>query len=398
MVQRLRITRTVEMPDRLKLARFARAPELGPKLLFFSGGSALNPLSRRLIDFTHNSVHLITPFDSGGSSAVLRKAFRMAAVGDLRNRMMALADQSVQGNPDIRKLFAFRFAKQAENGALLSLLEEMVRGKHPMVAVITDPMRKIIRKHLKLFYDAMPPKFDLRGASIGNLVLVGGYLNYDRHLDPVLFTFTKLAEVRGVVRPVINRDLHLVAKLADGRTVVGQHLLTGKEADPLEVPIRELYLSKKIRQPEAVHPGIRKKVLDLISRAELICYPMGSFYSSIIANLLPHGVTRAVAQTECPKVYVPNMGHDPEAIGLTVAQQVEILLQYLQKGHSEPVEAGQLLHFVVVDSAGGDYPGGLELEAIQKLGVEVIDADLTSQDGEYLTDPDKVLGILLSLV
>ena len=387
----------MHLPDRLKLARFARAPELGPKLLFFSGGSALNPVSRRLIRYTHNSIHLITPFDSGGSSAVLRKAFRMAAVGDLRNRMMALADQSVQGNPDIRKLFAFRFAKQAENGALLSLLEEMVRGKHPMVAVIPDPMRKIIRKHLKLFHQSMPQGFDLKGASIGNLVLAGGFLNYDRHLDPVLFTFSKLAEVRGLVRPVLNSDLHLVAKLADGSTVVGQHLLTGKEAAPIGAPIKELYLSKKKRQPEAVHPGIRNKIKNLISQAELICYPMGSFYSSIIANLLPHGVARAVARNDCPKVYIPNLGHDPEAPGLSVGRQVEILLEYLQKGHAGPVEAGQLLQFVVVDSARGDYPGGLGLGHIRELGVEIIDTDLASDDGSQPSDPDKVLGILLSL-
>ena len=77
MSDHLTITRTVQLPDKIRLARFARAPELGPKVLFFSGGSALNPLSRRLINYTHNSIHLITPFDSGGSSAVLRKAFGM---------------------------------------------------------------------------------------------------------------------------------------------------------------------------------------------------------------------------------------------------------------------------------------------------------------------------------
>jgi CofD-related protein of GAK system len=398
LVLRLRITKTVQIPDRLKLARLSRSPELGPKLLFFSGGSALNPVARRLIRYTHNSVHLITPFDSGGSSAVLRKAFNMAAVGDLRNRMMALADQSVQGNPDIRKLFAYRFTKQADNGALLSLLEEMVRGKHPLVAVIPDPMRKIVRKHLSLFHDAMPRHFDLGGASIGNLVLAGGFMNYDRHLDPVLFTFSKLAEVRGLVRPVINRDLHLVARMADGSSIVGQHLLTGKEARPISIPIKELYLSKKRRTPEPVHPGIRDKIRDLIGQADLICFPMGSFYSSIIANLLPQGVTRAVARNDCPKVYIPNQGVDPETPGMTVSQQVETLLQYLNKGQAEKVRTDQLLHFVVVDKKRGNYPGGLDLAAIQELGVTVIDTDLASETGGHLTDPDKVLGVLLSLV
>ena len=58
------ITRTIEIPDVLKIERYRRTPELGPKILFFSGGSALKTLSQRLIQYTHNSIHLITPFDS----------------------------------------------------------------------------------------------------------------------------------------------------------------------------------------------------------------------------------------------------------------------------------------------------------------------------------------------
>ena len=70
-------------------------PPLGPRLVFFTGGTALRDLSRRLTAHTHNSVHLVTTFDSGGSSAALRRAFAMPAVGDLRNRLLALADSAV---------------------------------------------------------------------------------------------------------------------------------------------------------------------------------------------------------------------------------------------------------------------------------------------------------------
>ena len=66
-------------------------PPLGPRLVFFTGGTALRDLSRQLIHYTHNSVHLVTPFDSGGSSAALRRSFAMPAVGDIRNRLLALA-------------------------------------------------------------------------------------------------------------------------------------------------------------------------------------------------------------------------------------------------------------------------------------------------------------------
>ena len=63
------------IPDPILLERYARTPDIGPKILFFSGGSALQGLCRELVTYTHNSIHIITPFDSGGSSAVLRKKF-----------------------------------------------------------------------------------------------------------------------------------------------------------------------------------------------------------------------------------------------------------------------------------------------------------------------------------
>ena len=396
MTHKIRVTRTVSLPDKLKLALFARAPELGPQILFFSGGSAMNPVSRRLIEYTHNSVHLITPFDSGGSSAVLRKAFRMPAVGDMRNRMMALADQSVKGNPDIRRLFAHRLAKDAAQDELIVELDNLVFGKHSLIKAVPDPMRKIIRNHLRFFREAMPQDFDLKGASIGNLVLVGGYLNNERSMDPVLFMFSRLAMVRGMVRPVISSDLHLVAELGDGSILVGQHLMTGKQVAPLTSPIKRVYLSKKKRNPQPVQPAVRNKIKKIIAGAQLICYPLGSFYSSVIANLLPAGVPQAIAANGCPKIYIPNMGNDPEAVGRSVHEQVEILLACLRsQGGAAP---DRLLNFVLVDSTNGDYPGGLDLKALAATGVEVIDTALVSPKSAPYTNPELVLGVLLSLV
>ena len=207
--------------------------------------------------------------------------------------------------------------------------------------------------------------------------------------------FSRLALVRGLVRPVISSDLHLVAELQDGSVLVGQHLMTGKQVAPLESPIQRLYLSRRKKNPEAVYPQIRNKINNIISSAQLICYPVGSFYSSLIANLLPGGVTRAIADNDCPKIYIPNMGKDPEAVGLSVQQQTAILLDYLRAQSEAPRE--RLLNFVAVDSKNGEYPGGLDLERLAETGVEIIDTELVSSDSAPYTDPDLVLGVLLSL-
>jgi CofD-related protein of GAK system len=394
----LRISRAVHIPDPVRLARFARVPELGPRILFFSGGSAAGPLSRRLVNYTHNSIHLITPFDSGGSSAVLRRAFRMPAVGDLRNRMMSLADQSVTGNPQIVNLFAHRFPRDLSQKRLRELLESMIKGHHPLVAAVRDPMRKIVRTHLGFLAQAMPESLDLAGASVGNLVLVGGYLNNGRHLDPVIFLFSKLAEVRGVVRPVVNQDLHLAAELVDGTLLIGQHRLTGKETAPISSPVKTLSLSRHKTRLTPVQPGIRSKIHKYIGQAELICYPMGSFFSSLLATILPKGVGRAVAANDCPKVLVPNTGEDPELLGQEIMDQVHLLLTYLRRSAGGDLPAKSLLNFLLLDTRRGGYPGRLDKAGLKRLGVEVIDTKLVSRHSRPLLDPELLAQALLSLV
>ena len=305
------IWRPLHLPDPVRLARYARAPELGPRILFFGGGSGPNPICKSLVNHTHNSIHLITPFDSGGSSAKLRRFFGMPAVGDLRNRMMALCDQSVRGNAEVRRLFALRLPKDEPREKLIQRLERITAGKDEMMAAIRDPLRKIIRNHLEYFRMAITPEFDLGGASLGNLVLTGGYLNNGRHLDPVIYMFSKLAEVRGVVRPVVNADLHLYARLADGSLILGQHLLTGREVPPIQSPIEKFGLCANLNDFAPREVAVRDKVVRLIAQAELICYPVGSFYTSLLASLLPEGLGRAVAENPCPKVFIPGTGPRP---------------------------------------------------------------------------------------
>ena len=364
--------------------------------MFFSGGSALRGLSRQLIRYTYNSIHIITSFDSGGSSATLREAFAMPAVGDVRARLMDLADQTIKGNREIFDLFAYRFAKQAEKGALTHELERMISGKHILVARIPEPMQEIIRNHLLWFQRSMTADFDLRGASVGNLILTAGYLENRRDLDSVIDVFSKLVMVRGTVQPVINKYLHLVAELEDGSTVVGQHLMTGKEVEPIGSKVQRAYITDD-RDLYPVCPlQAGKKVRSLISSAELICYPMGSFYSSIIANLLVHGVGEAISRNHAPKVYVPSTGLDPECMGHTIMDQVETLIAYAGQGQQELRETDVLSH-ILVDQKNGQYAGHIDSQRLAQLGIQVIDCELVSRKSGLDIDEDLLLPVLLSL-
>ncbi|MCF8097583.1 MAG: 2-phospho-L-lactate transferase CofD family protein, partial [Desulfarculaceae bacterium] len=248
------------------------------------------------------------------------------------------------------------------------------------------------------FLMAMPSDFNLAGASIGNLVLVWGYLNNGRPLDPVIFLVSKLAPVRGVVRPVVNQDLHLAARLADGRLVLGQHRLTGRSEPPLGSPIVELGLNQGLDCERPATAEIRPKVKHLIAEAELICYPVGSFYTSLLASLLPGGIGQAVAANTCPKVFVPGTAPDSEVLAGGVAQRAAELMAALggQDGPMRP--EGRVLDYVLLDGGWSDYPGGLGRRALEEMGLRIIEADLMTPDSAPLTDGRLLAEALLSLV
>ncbi|MES9857569.1 MAG: GAK system CofD-like protein [Sedimenticola sp.] len=396
-MSRLQVSRTVEIPDQLRIGRYRKAPELGPRILFFSGGTALNGLSNILKKYTHNSTHLVTPFDSGGSSAELRNAFNMPSIGDLRSRLIALADESVLGHPEVYRLFTYRFPKEKSGKKLHKRLIRMVEGKDELIVTIPNPMRRLICNHLGYFLEAMPHSFDLHGASIGNLILAGGYINNHRHLDPITFLFSKLVNVQGTVRSVVTDNFHLGADLADGCRILGQHRLTGKELAPLTSPITQLFLSQRLDRYVPASCVLRGKNRKLIETADLICYPHGSFYSSLLANLIPEGVGQTIASRNCPKVYIPNQGKDPEQIGMSQELMIKTLLSQLRIDAGEKCATDRLLNFILIDSKSGHGLSPATIKQVSDLGIQIIDTPLISQPSAPYYDDKLLVSVLLSL-
>ncbi|MFH1080851.1 MAG: GAK system CofD-like protein [Pseudomonadota bacterium] len=391
------IGRRAIIPDPVRITRYLKAPELGPRILFFSGGTALKRVSKHLINYTHNSIHIITAFDSGGSSAAIRDCFQILAIGDLRNRLMALADQSVKGNPGVYRLFSYRLPVDAENDELRNKLCHIADGNDSLVDDIPISLREIICNHLHYFLSLMPDHFDLRGANIGNLILAGGYMNNHNNIETALYLFSRLAEVRGIVKPVTTASLHLAAEMENGEVVIGQHVLTGKGPPPIRSAIKKIFLSESRETAIPVKISISREIEGLVAGAELICYPMGSFYTSVLANFLPEHLGAAVAANHCPKVYVPNTLADPEQRNMNLINAVEAIIQYLQQG-TEGKTPSDFLNFVIIDSVRGRYPYALNLERIEEMGVNIIDTQLITQDSFPYIDPACLNNILLSLI
>ncbi|CAM0556707.1 Gluconeogenesis factor [Vreelandella titanicae] len=388
----------------LRLARYRKAPELGPKILFFSGGTALRHFSEVLTDYTHNSIHLVTPFDSGGSSAELRRAFAMPAVGDLRARLLALADDSVTGHPEVAALFSHRLVAQgledaAAKAALEQSLQALVSAKHPLLKAIAEPMRSLIQSYIAVFYKHMPNNFNLAGASVGNLILTGGYLIHDRSLDPIAFLFGQLIKTRGTVRTTTDANLQLEVLLENGRTIIGQHCFTGKETAQIDSPIRAIKLSGEADDIDTLDASkVCKETRKLIDSAELLVFPPGSFYSSVIANLLPKGVDKALAKNPSPKVYVPSLGTDLETLGMTLVDQVQVLNEHLS-GTLEPLSSKRSsIDFLLFDSQLLSVSAD-QIETLRdEMGIQIIDLDLAPENADTQRYDDvKLAEALLGL-
>lgn len=364
-------------------------PTQGPRIVFFSGGTALNDIAPVLAGMTENATYLVTPFDNGGSSQKLRKALSMPAVGDLRSRLVALAGGAASS--PLAAALAYRLPKGASRLELPRDLVELYTGRHPVMSALGVEHRGFLLTHLRHTVNALPKWFDYRHASIGNLVITGGYLLHGRQFDPVVTELSKRLGIRGQVALSVVDTLQLAVDLADGSQVVGQDRLTGKEHPPIASSVSRIYLHDTIGPREA-HLMDATRVH--IAAADVICYPPGSFYSSVLANLLPKGTGQAIANSSAKKVYCPSLGHDPECIGLSLRDQVLALLDVLRADAGPEATVADLLSAVIVDLrvSEGDC-AQIETE----FGVACLRRRL-GQDGTDRYDATRFSQVLMTLV
>lgn len=362
--------------------------------VFFSGGTALRALSQYFAERKVPSVHLVTTFDSGGSTAALRKSFNIPAVGDLRNRLLALADLD-KADPALLAFCKRRLPKDIEPQKSRELLQELLDSRFAGSSLPED-VKPLIEHHFAYFLKKAPADFDARGASLGNLLLAASYLENNRDFGGAIAFFTSLFHICGAIVPIVNSSLHLGAQLKNGAIIVGQHHFGN-----LAAPIDKIFLtvhepdSSFSGPPVSCRPPLSPVAREYISKASFICYPMGSFYSSILANLLPEGVGKSVAAVKVPKIFIPNSGPDPERGSLSLGEQTVRLLQILRE--DEPNAAvSDLLNYVLLDPENGDYPGKLSVSiaSIKDMGIEVLKRPLINKSKPSCHIPEKLFNAL----
>lgn len=240
-------------------------PQSTLRVVAIGGGTGLATLLRGLKQYVHaegpwaitDLSAIVTVTDEGGSSGLLRREFGVLPPGDIRNCIVALAEEE----QILSQLFSYRFDSQST----------------------------------------------LHGHSLGNLLLTaltdlrGGFFNAIRDASEVL-------AIRGRIYPSTLSDVRIRAVLENGSELLGEREISGDKLSDLAPPkhsrIRELRL-----EPEDVAP-LDEAVAE-IEQADLILIGPGSLYTSIIPNLLIKGLGEALSSARALRIYVCNVMTQP---------------------------------------------------------------------------------------
>lgn len=209
---------------------------------------------------------VVTVTDDGGSSGRLRDEFQILPPGDIRNCMVALAEDERL----LTKLFQYRFESEG----------------------------------------------DLSGHSFGNLFLAALADVTGDFLEAIKLSSEVLA-IKGRIFPSTVEDVALVAELEDGRVICGETNIVNSRSG-----VRRLSLSNERCLP-------LPETLAAISEADIITIGPGSLYTSIIPNLLVEGIVEAMRDSAALKVYICNVMTQPgETDGFNVEDHLRVLFDY----------------------------------------------------------------------
>jgi uncharacterized cofD-like protein len=281
---------------------------------------------------------VVTVSDEGGSSGRLRRDFRILPPGDIRNCLVALAEDEQL----LTQLFNFRFASG----------------------------------------------HGLRGHSLGNLFLTA-LTNLTHDFAKAVRLSSEVLAIRGEIFPATLSDVHLQATRTNGTMVRGE-----RSINRTRVPIERLSIVPSRCKP-------LPETLTAIHEADLITLGPGSLYTSLVPNLLVQGIATEIARSRAVKVLVCNLMTQPgESRGYSAADHVRALHQHAGRKLFDHIVlntgtlSGALLKRYAAEHAA---PVELDLEAVRKLGVKPICANLLLEDHVARHDSRQLARLLLSL-
>jgi uncharacterized cofD-like protein len=310
----------------------------GYKIVAIGGGTGLATLLRGLKRYTSNLTAVVTVSDDGGSSGRLQKELGVLPPGDVRNCLVALADDEAM----VTDLFRYRFS----DGEGLS------------------------------------------GHSFGNLFLAA-MTGITGNFDAAIKESSRVLNVVGRVLPATLGIVRLCARLVDGSHIQGETNISSSHA-----PIERVFFEPPFAAP-------LDEVIEAIRDADAIVLGPGSLYTSILPNLLVDRVAREIAASAAVKTYVCNVMTQPgETDGMTAADHVRALVagagarvcDYVLINDEPPQK------LVAAYAVEGQVPVAPTTQEIAEMGLEPVTAHVISETQTVRHDSEKLAQEVIAVV
>jgi uncharacterized cofD-like protein len=287
----------------------------------------------------------VTVTDDGGSSGRLRREFDVLPPGDIRNCMVALA----QDEGLISRLFQYRF----------------------------------------------PGGRGLKGHSFGNLFLTAmTHLTGD--FAHAVTLSSQVLSVLGRIYPATSANVVLEAALANGRKVIGETRISRSKERIERITLRP-------RKPKPL-----AETLKAIAEADLITLGPGSLFTSVIPNLLVDGIPQAIAKSPALKAYFVNLMWQPgETMHFRASDHVQSILRHCGRARGV-IDVCVINTTSLPDRILNPYqaksaqPVENDLQTLSEMGLDVYSADLLRMSrakpgGKIRHDPGAIGAITVEL-
>jgi len=248
-----------------------------PKIVTLGGGTGQYTLLTGLRSLPADLTAVVTMMDSGGSSGRLCDEYGLLPPGDFTRCLVALSS-----HPDaMKELLGHRFASGSLKGhTIRNLVFTAVQE------ITGDAARTVERLH-------------------------------------------ELFAVEHRVLPVTLDAVQLVVHLENDRIIRGEASIDALGGQ-LDAPVLSVYLDPAARGYRAA--------LDAIEAADMVVIGPGDLFTSLVPNLLVHGVGEALARSRARLVYVCNLMTKPnETPHYTVEDFVGTVAMYLGEASLDAV-------------------------------------------------------------
>ena len=310
----------------------------GYKIVAIGGGTGLSTLLRGLKHHTSNITAIVTVSDDGGSSGRLRKELGVLPPGDIRNCLVALADDEAL----VTDLFRYRF----HEGEGLS------------------------------------------GHSFGNLFLAA-MTGITGNFDDAIRESSRVLNIIGRVLPATLTTVKLCAKMRDGSIIEGESNI-GQATHPIE----NVYFEPAYAPP-------LPDVLEAIRDADAIILGPGSLYTSILPNLLVAHMVDTINASNAVKIYVCNVMTQPgETEGFSASEHLAALQSATSRKIVDYMIINDERPTLLVERYAQERqePVKVDSDVLRTLGVREKRAAVVSETDTVRHDSGKLARVVVSLV